>query len=200
MSNLTIDRAFKMSASLAVALALTGFARSSRADDTGYLPVNYNWGQILNWNSALCMGVDGGVAAWDAAQEDDDDSAGTVPIIQWGCESMADSPDQYWSVVWNGQIYQIVDYMNSGVACLAGAAGPEGTQLYVEACAPYNNYAPDQAWDFYTYTDDNNTVIESHYTGMVVAVDSASTSPGAAIIMWDWQTDGYSTHLEQIWQ
>ncbi len=185
----------KVTASLAtVVVGLVGFAGEAHAQD--FVPSGVV--QIHNQiRDDSCMGVSGGVM--QPGQ----------PVIQWNCESISASPDQYWTfVLWgtasfapgDGHLYEIVNNKDPSY-CLEGDPGaggnPQGGPVVVNPCSSGTGVQWNQFWQ--GYSDGFSTLLYNVWEGTVAAVAGASTDNAAAIILWDNQTGGVGNHPEQLW-
>ena len=131
-------------------------------------------------------------------------------LIQWDCESQADSPDQYWSFVSADSCgYQtglfFLQNSHDTTWCASSLTNADyesgqGQPLYLDYCTcnswPNVSYDTTDIW--YLENEGDNAALSTLH-GLVAAVTSASTSEGAAIILWDDQTGDDGQHPEQLW-
>ena len=128
------------------------------------------WFHIVNFNSALCLGISGG----------DDDA----PAVQWPCENV---DNQEWS--WGAEdgffpAYRRLENNNNQCLGVAGGSREAGARVYGWTCNGDSN----QYW----YA--NGNVIYNFSSGLVLGVAGNSTEPGAAVVQWP-----ANGALNQVW-
>jgi hypothetical protein len=186
-----VKRMTRIAASLVVVVIGVSFPHPAHAQ---YIPTTTE--PIINANSGLCMGVDGGTMV--AGQG----------IIQWECEAATAAPDQYWNFVSVGDgIYEIQNYKNTDY-CLGGAItetgcpggtecpGGGGAQMYIDYCG-----GASQDYWYITEGYGFDVVFTNYAIGLVAAAWEASTEEGTWVITWEDEIDGIvnPSHLEQQW-
>jgi hypothetical protein len=152
-------------------------ATPHRASTPAYDPDQY--GEILNWNSDLCLGI-----AEDQSH---------TPAVQKSCNGTS---DQIWNRgKENPNFPGWFQYVNNAGQCLGVAGGSlaQGARLVGWTCLGPSH--PDQYWGDNFGTPpapcgpdpEGYSPIENLNSSLVIGVSANSSASGAAIVQWSYQ-------------
>lgn len=142
--------------------AAAGFALLAGAVIAGASPAAAADNTIKNWNSDLCLGINGG------------GSGNGLQAIQWGCNG---NPDQQWSFYSTGGAYY--EFRNANNKCL----GTRDIGMGADAIQWDCNKRSDQQWSI-TSLGNGGWKIMNKQSGYCLGIEYGSTEWGKRAVQW----------------